>query len=307
MSMGQAVGFIQKNARKFLFFLDDFFKDAKNNKLPAYSFIEPRFNDRSTPGSFVQASDQHPDHNVLEGDNLIRRVYEAIRGNQAGWENTLLVITYDEHGGLPDHVPPPATVNPGDRPPDTLVFNFERLGIRVPAVLVSPFIAKGTIVHNKVFDHTSIIATARKLFISDFANSFLTERDRHANTFEDVLTLASPRTDNVKIPKPIGAGSPTPGFALASSTVAAVQTANTPLNDFQQAMVSQILHFQRLTRLPEVKSVDVPVSAIATEQQASDYLEKIKQGIAKSRKGKKKASTKAKPTKLSAPKPAKKR
>jgi phospholipase C len=282
MSMGQAVLFLQKNARKFLFFLDDFFKDAKNNKLPAYSFIEPRFNDRSTPGSFVQASDQHPDHNVLEGDNLIKKVYEAIRSNDAGWESTLLVITYDEHGGLYDHVAPPATVNPGDKPLDTLVFDFKRLGIRVPAVLVSPFIPRRTILHDKVFDHASIIATARKLFLND-PHLFLTERDRQANTFEDVLTLATARTDKVKIPKPIDANSPTPGFALMSGANID-QTADSPLNDFQQAMVNQILHFQRLTRLSAVKSVDVPVSAIATEQQASEYLEKIKKGIAKSRK-----------------------
>jgi phospholipase C len=306
VSVGQAVGFIQKNARKFLFFFDDFLKDAKNNKLPAYSFIEPRFNDRSTPGSFVQASDQHPDHNVLEGDNVIKKVYEAIRSNQTGWESTLLVITYDEHGGLFDHVPPPATVNPGDRPADSLVFNFERLGVRVPAVLVSPFIPKRTIVHDKIFDHTSIIATARKLFIGDFANSFLTERDRNANTFEAVLTLASPRTDKVKIPKPTDAASPTAGFAMASSATVAAQTADTPLNDFQQAMINQVLHFQRLTRIATVKDVDFPVSAISTEQQAAEYLEEIKKGIAKSRKPRKKPSAKAK-AKPAANKPSKKR
>jgi phospholipase C len=293
MSMGQAVMFIQKNARKFLFFLDDFFKDAKKNKLPAFSFIEPRFNDRSTPGSFVQASDQHPDHNVLEGDNLIKRVYEAIRSNDAGWESTLLVITYDEHGGLYDHVAPPATVNPGDRPLDTLVFDFKRLGIRVPAVLVSPFIPPRTILHDKVFDHTSLIATARKLFLSD-QRLFLTERDRQANTFEDALTLATARTDKVKIPKPIDANSPTAGFALAAGTDVE-HNAATPLNDFQQAMVHQILHFQTHTRLAAVKSVETPVSAIATEQQAAEYFEKIKKGIAKSRRGKsRKTSSKTK-------------
>ena len=293
MSLGQAVLFIQKNARKFLFFFDDFIKDAKNNKLPAYSFIEPRFNDRSTPTSFVQASDQHPDHNVLEGDNLIKRVYEAIRSNQAGWESTLLVITYDEHGGLYDHVPPPATVDPGDRPTDTLNFDFKRLGIRVPAVLVSPFIPPRTIV-STVFDHTSIIATARKLFIPDFANSFLTERDRNANTFEGILTLNTPRPDKVKIPKPTE--SPTPGFALAATTVSdtITPTADVPLNDFQQAMVNQVLHFQRLTRLPAVKAVEFPVSAIATEQKAAEYFERIKKGIAKSRSGGKKKTSSGK-------------
>ena len=253
MSMGQGVGFIQKNARKFLFFYDDFLKDAKKNKLPAFSFIEPRFNDRSTPGGFVGASDQHPDHHVFEGEKVMKKVYEAIRSNQQGWESTLLVITYDEHGGLYDHVTPPPTVNPDNPPRDTSVFDFKRLGIRVPAVLVSPFIPKRTIINDRVFDHTSIIATARKLFIKDFDNSFLTERDRHANTFEDCLTLTEARTDKVSIPKPTDAASPTPGFALAALADDVSGTANNPLNDFQQAMVNQALHFQRLAPFGRTK------------------------------------------------------
>ncbi|HXD32556.1 MAG TPA: alkaline phosphatase family protein [Pyrinomonadaceae bacterium] len=308
MSMGQAVKFIQLNARKFLFFFDDFLKDAKKNKLPAYSFIEPRFNDRSTPTNVVLPSDQHPDHNVLEGDNLIKKVYEAIRSNQAGWESTLLVITYDEHGGLPDHVPPPATVDPGDQPANTLEFDFKRLGIRVPAVLVSPFIPPRTIVHTK-FDHTSIIATARKLFIADFPNSFLTERDRNANTFENVLSLSAPRTDKVKIPKP--ASTPT-GLALGSTPIpvsnTSAPTANEPLNDFQQAMVDRVLNFQMNTRLQAVKDVKFSVSAIATELDAAQYLEKIRKAIAKSRSGgKKKTSSTAKAKKPAGKKPGKKK
>jgi phospholipase C len=203
--LGLSNGFILKNARKFLFFFDDFLKDCKKNKLPAFSFIEPRYNDFTDQGQFFPAADQHPDHNVFQGEIVIKAVYDAIRGNQQTWESTLLVITYDEHGGLYDHVTPPATVNPGDQPPP-LPFNFDRLGVRVPAVLVSPFIQKGTIIHDKVFDHTSIIATARRLFISDFANSFLTQRDRNAQTFEDCLTLNTARSkDEVKIPQPTSA------------------------------------------------------------------------------------------------------
>jgi len=304
IALGMATGFILKNAKKYLFFFDDFIKDAKKNKLPAFSFIEPRYNDLTRPGGFFPASDQHPDHNVFEGEKVIKQVYDAIRSNQQGWESTLLVITYDEHGGLYDHVPPPATVPPDS---NTLIFDFKRLGVRVPAVLVSPFIPKGTIVHDKVFDHTSIIATARKLFITNFANSFLTERDRQANTFEDVLTLAVPRTDKVTIPKPADALSPTAGFSLASTPVAIAETSNTPLNDFQAAMVNQVLHFQRLSNLPEVKKVDTPVSAISTEQQAAEYLEAIRKGIERSRKSTRRPVTKAAaPKKAAAKKAAKK-
>ena len=200
-TLGLAVEFIIKRAREFLFFFDDFRNDCKKNKLPALSFVEPRFNDLSTPGEFFGASDQHPDHNMRLGERVINDVYQAITSNKQTWESTLLLITYDEHGGLYDHVPPPATVNPGDKPLDATLFDFKRLGVRVPAVLVSPFIKKGTIIHDRIFDHSSIIATARKLFIPEWEKFALTERDRHANTFEDCLNLSLPRTDKVKFPK----------------------------------------------------------------------------------------------------------
>jgi phospholipase C len=228
--LGLANGYILKNARKFLSFFDDFLKDCRQNKLPAYSFIEPRYNDFSDRGQFFPAADQHPDHNVFQGEIVIKAVYDAIRSNQQTWESTLLVITYDEHGGLYDHVSPPATTNPGDQPPGP--FNFDRLGVRVPAVLVSPFIPKGTIIgtvitdngQDKVFDHTSIIATARKLFLNDFANSFLTERDRHARTFEDCLTLTAPRAhDEVTIPQPTNAPF-VAGVGRVANTGAAART-----------------------------------------------------------------------------------
>jgi len=192
-----AVEFIIKRAKKFLFFLDDFRNDCKKNKLPALSFVEPRFNDLSLLGEFFGASDQHPDHNMRLGERVINFVYDAVTSNKQIWESTLLLITYDEHGGLYDHVPPPETVNPGDKPIDSTLFDFKRLGVRVPAVLVSPFIQRGTIIHD-LFDHTSIIATARKLFIPEWEKFPLTERDRHANTFENCLNLSSARPGKVK-------------------------------------------------------------------------------------------------------------
>src|SRR5205085_5622317 len=66
-TLGLAVEFILKRARKFLFFFDEFRNDCKKNKLPALSFVKPRFNDLSTPGEFFGASDQHPDHNMRPG------------------------------------------------------------------------------------------------------------------------------------------------------------------------------------------------------------------------------------------------
>jgi phospholipase C len=285
-TLGLAVRFVAERAKKFLFFFDDFVNDCKKNKLPALSFVEPRYNDLSTPGEFFGAADQHPDHNMRLGERVINAVYQAVTSNKQTWESTLLLITYDEHGGLYDHVSPPPTVNPGDKPLDATMFNFQRLGVRVPAVLVSPFIPAGTIIHDKVFDHTSIIATARKLFIPDWEKFFLTERDRHANTFDDCLTLAAPRTGKVKFPKQ----APEPKSAQATFGLASFADAEgaaeasepKDLNDFQQAMVVQAwLAESKL--VPGHPTTSTPVSSITNEYLAADYLAAVRQGIAEMR------------------------
>jgi len=307
-TLGLAVGFIIKNAKKFLFFFDDFRNDCKKNKLPAVSFVEPRFNDLSASVDFL-ASDQHPDHNMRLGERVINAVYEAITSNKQTWESTLLLITYDEHGGLYDHVPPPKTVNPGDRPPE--VFDFTRLGVRVPAVLVSPFIKKGTIIHDKVFDHTSIIATARKLFIPDWEKSALTERDRQANTFEDCLNISSPRADKVKFPKVASAPPSSFAFAALENDVTSgsaesgtiVPNTTGQLSEFQQAMVFQAVVADKI--LPG-HTVASQVTSMSSEREAARYLDQLRGSIETSRDAKPKTrktsskavkATKAKKTK----------
>jgi hypothetical protein len=99
----------------------------------------------------VLASDQHPDHHVQEGERFIASIYNAIKQNAGLWSTTALLIVYDEHGGIYDHVPPPACLPDGfvAQPKDTktdLPFLFDRLGVRVPAILVSPWVPKGTVV-----------------------------------------------------------------------------------------------------------------------------------------------------------------
>jgi phospholipase C len=179
---------------------NQFLEDCRTGNLPAYSFVEPRHADADDPhGGELLASDQHPDHNVQAGEQLIAAVYNAVRNNPSVWESTILVITYSQHGGLYDHVAPPATVSPDGKlavaGPNIPPFDFKRLGVRVPAVIISPYIEARTIDH-MVYDHTSVIATARKLFLGNAAQTnFLTQRDRNANTFEHLLTRKTPRTD----------------------------------------------------------------------------------------------------------------
>src|SRR5215469_4005062 len=114
----------------------DFQADCANGTLAAYSFLEPSWE--------ATGNSQHPNYDVALGEALIQQVYEVLRSGP-GWNQSLLIITYDEHGGLYDHVPPPATAVPPDDSPGESGFDFTRFGVRVPAVLVSPLIAPGTI------------------------------------------------------------------------------------------------------------------------------------------------------------------
>ena len=172
----------------FRYFEEDFVKDAKNGTLPTYSFIEPRYFTEAVIGKMP--NDQHPPHDVVYGEALIATVYNAVRGGK-GWMNTLLIVTYDEHGGCYDHVVPPKATPPGGATPDG--FAFDAFGVRVPAVIISPYVPKGAKIRPKAgtpFDHTSIFATLRKLF----GLKSLTPRDDAAPDLLHALT-DSPRKD----------------------------------------------------------------------------------------------------------------
>jgi len=178
---------------------DQFLEDCRRGTLPEYSFVEPNYSDHDGPDGAVIASDQHPDHHVAEGERFIASIYMAIRENPALWSSTALLITYDEHGGIYDHVPPPSCMPDGfvAQPKDTRTgqpFHFDRLGVRVPAILVSPYVAKGTVV-NGVFEHSSIPATAMKWLLPNFDNTQRSPREAAAPTFLDLLTLDTMRTD----------------------------------------------------------------------------------------------------------------
>ncbi|XP_050221512.1 non-specific phospholipase C4-like [Mercurialis annua] len=194
---------IYRNMRKIKYlknfhqFDQNFKKHCEEGKLPNYVVIEPIFFDLlSKP-----ANDDHPSHDISEGQNFVKEVYELLRASPQ-WNEMLFVIVYDEHGGFYDHVPTPATgiPNPDDIVgPEPHFFEFDRLGVRVPAFLISPWIEPGTVLHGpsgpdstSEYEHSSIPATLKKLFN---LKEFLTKRDAWAGTFETVLTRTSPRTD----------------------------------------------------------------------------------------------------------------
>lgn len=190
-----------KNEPQIFATFDQFLADCKSGNLPQYSFIEPCYNDhQGDDGGAILASDQHPDHDVQEGERFIATVFNAIRTSDA-WKSTALLIVYDEHGGLYDHVVPPSCTSDGytATPADTetsITFKFDRLGIRVPAILVSPWIPRGTVVPGpetgnagRVFEHASIPATVTGHFLPDFdEQNKRTDREKSAQTFLDLLT-----------------------------------------------------------------------------------------------------------------------
>ena len=189
---------------KNLWNMETFFQDAAAGNLPSFSWINPRLGPNMT--TLEGSNDQHPDHDMRLGERLMKDVYEALRASPA-WNETLFIITYDEHGGFYDHVSPPSTdiPSPGDGIPSyPEEFSFDRLGIRIPTILVSPWIERNTIISapsdaqkpfpNSEFELTSIPATVRKMF--GLQSSCLTARSCWAATFEDeLLKRQTPRSD----------------------------------------------------------------------------------------------------------------
>ncbi|HEX3784970.1 MAG TPA: alkaline phosphatase family protein [Pseudonocardiaceae bacterium] len=165
----------------------DFQADAAGGTLPAYAFLEPSW--AST------GSSEHPNYNVALGEQLLLDTYRAVKSGQ-DWNSTLLIITYDEHGGCYDHVSPPWGATPPDSSAGEYGFDFTRFGPRVPTVLVSPLIPAGTVFRvpagSTPLDHTSILATVEHRW----SIPALTHRDAAAPDVGAALSLTTPRTDD---------------------------------------------------------------------------------------------------------------
>jgi phospholipase C len=161
--------------------ISHFFSDAKAGKLPAFSLVEP---------DYGNTSEENP-QNIAAGEQFAASVIDAVMTGP-NWSKTLLIWTYDEHGGYYDHVPPPAAVPPDDVGPSTLLggpkySGFARYGFRVPCVVVSPWARAGHVSHT-VYDHTSIL----KLVETKWNLPALTRRDANANNMLDMLDFSAP-------------------------------------------------------------------------------------------------------------------
>ena len=247
--------------------LSQFDDDARSGRLPAYTFIEPRHFD--TPwwlgggiGLGGKSNSQHPiargqlglisSGYVPRGEALIARVYEALRANPDVWERSLLIVTYDEHGGFYDRWRPETVEPTGDVAENG--FLFDLLGPRVPAVIVSPHIDEGVVESDRFFDHTSLSATVRELF--DISTP-LSGREESAQTLTPLLRRGEPR-----------AADEAPSLADYTSEDFAEpeEIDDRPLDDFQR----QLLWLAR--QVDEAFAPELEVTAETTVRDVADEV-----------------------------------
>lgn len=183
--------------------MTQFHDDVAEGNLPAYCIIEPRmiYNHNDMHPGTGTITEQAVDgrtvtgsgiSDVRAGEVLLHEVYTSIKKSSSAEGsnalNTMLVVTFDETGGTYDHVPPPAATPPGDGKPGEQGFAFDRLGVRVPTLVISAYTAKGAVINDEMH-HGSIISTICK----QYGLPHLTDRDRHATTLQNAASLPSPR------------------------------------------------------------------------------------------------------------------
>lgn len=251
-----------------------FAQDISQSSYPwLFTFIEPNYGD-ITNNSYKGGTSQHPMDDVRNGEWLIKSTYEAIR-NSPHWENSLLIITYDEHGGFYDHVVPPTTVAPGDNsqtsPFNKYGFTFEQLGVRVPAIIVSPFIPKNTIDH-RVYEHSSVPATVEAIL----GLPHLTQRDANARDLTSLLSLPVARTDApTTLPDPPNDWAPgLNSTILVNDEDPLPQSGNLP--GFLHAALKADL---ALSPTYDHSNIQLAFAGLKTKKDAADYIQKVKQKV----------------------------
>jgi phospholipase C len=238
-----------------------------------YTFIEPSYD---VFHEYRSGDSQHPLGDVRRGESLIKQTYEAIR-NSPYWNESMLIVTWDEHGGFYDHAVPPAAKAPGDTslndPNNRNGFTFEQYGPRVPAVVISPLIARNVIDH-RLYDHASVPRTVEKIF----GMSYLTERDRYANSLTELVTLSTPRTDT---PETLPGSMEAEVRAIAAESVRTVSPPVTRPEDSADdgnlpAVVNAAMQ-QQLQAQPEKRAEILErVRRIQTRAEAHDYLVEVR-------------------------------
>jgi phospholipase C len=257
---------------------DDFLDDLNDSDFKArFIHIEPSYFPSLSDiaaGDFSHGNSQHPRGGVAAGERLIKKVYEAIR-NSPHWNSSMLIITYDEHGGFYDHVAPPAAEPTGSTGKHH-GFKFDQLGVRVPAVVVSPWIPKGTIEH-RLLEHSSVIKTLMDLFG--------VPRLQHCRDLRKICgvshlaSLSQARTDTpARLPDAVVSDVP----EVADGEVARELSPGDAGEhlDSMLATTLQVAAIQHMRLEPERKQEIVErVRAIQTLEQAQAYLREVSDKI----------------------------
>lgn len=263
-----------KNFRK----MDDFTVDVNSGDLPEYTFIEPTYNSGS---NYVNGNSMHPLNDIRNGERIIKQVYESLR-NSTLWDKVMLVVTFDEHGGFYDHVSPPAAVPTGD---DTRYtnpehpFTFDRLGVRVPAVVVSAYTQKGAVIGTDTnnattrFDHTSILATVCELF----GLRALTKRDANANTLDIALNLDTARLTPAEAITTLP--DPTPDSLMELHVTAPVERSlPLSLNQKNQLALAHACNMQ-ISDSSQHQALSARVKGITLQKDAANYIQEVEDKI----------------------------
>ncbi|HET9280688.1 MAG TPA: alkaline phosphatase family protein [Candidatus Angelobacter sp.] len=156
-----------------------------------YTFIEPNYGEVFAD-TYEGGSSQHPMDDPAGGEQLLQTVYKAI-SNSPLWATSVLIITYDEHGGFYDSVAPPEAKAPddGSNKDEKFHFDFKQYGVRVPAIVVSPLV-KGASVDDNQYDHTSILKTLEVMLgAAGRPVNPLTNRDANANDLTHLWSAAA--------------------------------------------------------------------------------------------------------------------
>lgn len=231
----------------------DFARDLDAGYDVDYTFIEPDYG--MLKGGMANGNSQHPTGSVAAGEAFIQAIYTALRGS-AVWTQSLLFVTYDEHGGFFDRIYPPSATPPGDddrngvRAAHPAPFAFDRLGLRVPTVAISPWIRSGSLgsqyFDGRCLDHTAIISTVRELFGTATGGNAtalppLTARDAAMPSVAGICDLPAAR-ELADTPSLEGLASVVPIVSVASTGATAQPVAAQPIAPHSTAAAEHTVH-----------------------------------------------------------------
>jgi phospholipase C len=205
---------------------------------------------------------------------LIKKTYEALRRSPI-WEDSLLIVTYDEHGGFYDHVAPPS-VRPTGATGRRYGFTFDQLGPRVPTIVVSPLIPRNLIDHRR-YEHSTIVSTVIRLF----GLKELTARSSVTSDLKPLATLDVPRTDApMTLPDPMGGAIAIARVIKTPFEASAVKDPDKAIDDDPTGMVAATVASglaQHLEVAPQSEhaAIRARVEALQTRGEALEYLKEV--------------------------------